>query len=79
MNDNDGVLALLTDLKKMLLGLALLVLGGILLLVYLIYENSGWSGLLLLVGVIVAAVGLRQTVSAYNRHEVVPSGKTKEG
>lgn len=69
MKEADGILMLLTDIKDLLFGSLLMILGGFLLLFALLL--SGWWQLLGLVGIILAAVGLFRAVSAYQRHQVV--------
>ena len=69
MKETDGILTLLADLKDLLFGSLLVILGGFLLLFALLL--SGWWQLLGLVGIILAAAGLFRAVSAYQRHQVV--------
>lgn len=69
MKETDGILTLLADIKDLLFGTFLLILGGFLLLFSLLL--SGWWQLLGLAGLAVAAVGLFRAVSAYQRHQVV--------
>lgn len=69
MKGTDGILALLQDIKEMLFGIFLLVLGCFLLLFGLM--GGGIIEVLIFVGAAVVAVGFFRTVRAFNRHEVV--------
>lgn len=67
---NDGVLALLQDIKEMLHGIVL-ILTGMFLCVVSAWWGSGWAVLLALAGLIVLIAGLAYAHHGYNRHEVV--------
>ncbi len=70
MKDNDGILALLQDIKEMLFGLALLLAGIVLCLVGAAV-NGGLGILLVVVGFIVAVAGISYVHHGYTHHEVV--------
>lgn len=71
MNDpNDGVLALLQDIKEMLHGIVLILM-GIFLCVVSAWWGSGWAVLPCLAGPIVLIAGLAYTHHGYNHHKVV--------
>lgn len=67
---NDGVLALLQDIKEMLHGIVL-ILAGMFLCVVSAWWGSGWAVLTALAGLIVLIAGLAYAHRGYNRHEVV--------
>lgn len=69
MKETDGILTLLADVKDLLFGSLLVILGCFLLLFALLL--SGWWQILGIVGLTMAAVGLFRAVSAYQRHQVV--------
>lgn len=69
MKETDGILTLLADVKDLLFGSLLLILGCFLLLFALLL--SGWWQILGIVGLTMAAVGLFRAASAYQRHQVV--------
>lgn len=69
MKETDGILTLLADVKDLLFGSLLVILGCFLLLFALLL--SGWWQIMGVVGLIVAIVGLFRAVSAYQRHQVV--------
>lgn len=70
MNDlNDGVLALLQDIKEMLHGIALLLVGGFLCLIGAVLGD--WGLLLMCIGVFVCIAGMESAHRGYHHHEVV--------
>ena len=69
MKGPDGILALLQDIKNMLLGIFLLILGCFLFLFGLI--GYGAAQALIFVGLPVAVVGCVRTIKAFNHHEVI--------
>lgn len=69
MKETDGILTLLVDVKDLLFGTLLLILGGFLLLFSLLL--GGWWQILGVVGLLVAIVGLVRGASAYQHHQVV--------
>ena len=76
MKGTDGILALLQDIKEMLLGIFLLILGCFLFLFGLM--GGGAVQILVFIGPPVVAVGFYFTVRAFNRHEVIsPPDPTK--
>ena len=79
MKGTDGILALLQDIKEMLLGIFLLIFGCFLFLFGLM--GGGAVQILVFIGLPVVAVGFFFAVRAFNRHEVVStpdSTKNKE-
>lgn len=72
MNDpNDGVLALLQDIKEMLHGIVLILMGIFLCMLGAWWGAGGWAVLPCLAGLIVLIAGLAYTHHGYNHHEVV--------
>ena len=71
MKGTDGILALLQDIKNMLLGIFLLILGCFLFLFGLIGYRAAQA--LIFVGLPVAVVGCVRTIKAFNHHEVIIS------
>ena len=69
MKGTEGILALLQDIKEMLLGIFLLILGCFLFLFGLM--GGGAIQILIFFGAAVIAVGIFRTIKAFNRHEVV--------
>jgi len=69
MKGTDDVLALLQDIKEMLLGIFLLILGCFLFLFGL--TGYGAAQALIFVGLPVAVVGCVRTIKAFNHHEVI--------
>lgn len=67
---NDGVLALLQDIKEMLHGIVL-ILVGLFLCVVSAWWDSSWAVLTAIIGLIVLIAGLTYAHRGYNRHEVV--------
>lgn len=71
MNDpNDGILALLQDIKEMLHGIVLILL-GIFLCVLGAWWGSGLAVLAVITGLIVLIAGLAYAHRGYHHHEVV--------
>lgn len=71
MNDpHDGILALLQDIKEMLHGIVL-ILVGIFLCMISAWWGSGWSVLTGIIGLIVTIAGLSYAHHGYRHHEVV--------
>lgn len=75
MRDNDAILALLDDIKAILWGIALLILGFFLCLLGSLL--GGVAGILLFLGIAVGVAGYFYAHRGFNRHEVVekPDGK----
>ena len=69
MNDHDGTLALLQDLKELLWGIFLLILGMFLSVIGALL--GGWGGLLLIPGIFVGLAGILHAHRGYGRHEVI--------
>ena len=69
MKGTDGILALLQDIKNMLLGIFLLILGCFLFLFGLI--GYGATQALIFIGLPVAVVGCIRTIKAFHHHEVI--------
>lgn len=69
MKETDGILALLQDIKDILYGIALLLLGGILCLAGLLL--GGFLLLLTAAGIFVVLAGFLYVRRGYNHHEVV--------
>ena len=69
MKGTDGILALLQDIKNMLLGIFLLILGCFLFLFGLI--SYGAAQALIFIGLPVAVVGCIRTIKAFHHHEVI--------
>ena len=69
MNDHDGTLALLQDLKDLLWGIFLLILGIFLSVVGTFLGI--WGSLLLIPGIFVTLAGILYAHRGYPRHEVV--------
>ena len=69
MKGTDGILALLQDIKNMLLGIFLLILGCFLFLFGLI--GYGAAQTLIFIGLPVAVVGCIRTIKAFHHHEVI--------
>lgn len=70
MRDNDAILALLADIKELLYGIALLLLGGGLCLAGILLLDT-WGLVLLLPGVPVVLGGLLYARHGFRHHEVV--------
>lgn len=70
MKGDDGILALLQDIKEMLFGIALL-LSGIVLCLIGAAVNGGVGVLLSIVGLVVVVAGLGYVHHGYTHHEVV--------
>lgn len=69
MKGTDGILAMLQDIKEMLLGIFLLILGCFLFLFGLI--GSGAAQALIFVGLPLSCIGCYCTIKAFHHHEVV--------
>nr|WP_325304562.1 hypothetical protein [uncultured Dysosmobacter sp.] len=69
MNDHNGTLALLQDLKDLLWGIFLLILGIFLCAIGIFL--GGWGSLLLIPGIFVTLAGILYAHHGYTRHEVV--------
>ena len=69
MNGIDGVLALLQDIKELLWGIALLLIGGFLCLLGVIL--GGWGLVLLVVGLFAAFCGGAFAWHGFSRRAVV--------
>lgn len=69
MNELDGVLALLQDIKELLYGAALLLLGGMLSLPALLLGS--WFALLLFLSIPLTLSGLLYIRHGWRTHEVV--------
>lgn len=69
MKDTDGVLAMLQDIKEILYGIALLMLGGILCVTGVLLD--GWGLLLLCAGIFLCGGGAISVHQGYQHHEVV--------
>ena len=70
MKGDDGILALLQDIKEMLFGIALL-LSGIAPCLIGAAVNGGVGVLLSIVGLVVVVAGLGYVHHGYTQHEVV--------
>ena len=68
MKDNDGVLALLQDIKDILYGIALLLAGGPLCMAGIML--GGWGILLSAIGFFVLLAGLNNSYQGYHHHTV---------
>lgn len=68
MKDNDGVLALLQDIKDILYGIALLLAGGLMCVAGI--PLGGWGILLSVVGFFVLLAGLNNVYQGYHHHTV---------
>lgn len=76
MKGNDAVLALLQDIKDILYGIALLVLGGILCVAAVIW-NAGLALLLLLPGIALCLAGIFYARHGHRHHEVIEHPEDK--
>ena len=68
MKDNDGVLALLQDIKDILYGIALRLAGGLLCMAGILLGGSGI--LLSAIGFFVLLAGLNNAYLGYHHHTV---------
>ena len=68
MKDNDGMLALLQDIKELLWGIALLMIGGFLCLIGVIIGN--WGLVLLVFGLFTAFCGGAFAWHGFSRREI---------
>ena len=68
MKDNDGVLALLQDIKDILYGIALLLTGGLLCVAGILL--GGFAILLSAIGFFVLLAGLNNAYQGYHHHTV---------
>lgn len=72
MKGSDGILALLQDIKEILYGLALLILGGILCIVGAILSlEITLGGFLILIGAGVCVCGILYARHGHTHHEVI--------
>lgn len=73
MKDNDGMLALLQDIKELLWGIALLLAGGFLCLTGIIinFTIGNWGIVLFLFGIFVFIAGALYAYHGFSHHEVV--------
>ena len=69
MKENDGILALLQDIKELLWGIALLMIGGFLCLIGVIIGN--WGLVLLVFGLFTAFCWGSFAYHGFSHHEVV--------
>jgi len=76
MKGNDGILVLLQDIKEMLLGIFILILGCFTLLFGLI--GYGAAQLLIFVGLPAIVVGCFFTVRAFNHHDVIDTPDSRK-
>ena len=68
MKDNDGVLALLQDIKDILYGITLLLAGGLLCMAGILL--GGWGILLSAIGFFALLAGLNNAYQGYHHHTV---------
>lgn len=68
MSDSDGVLSLLQDIKEMIFGAVLVLIGSFLCAAAFLW-NSPWAMLPAIVGGIVAIAGLLYVHRGYTRHK----------
>ena len=71
---NDGLLALLQDIKQMIFGCGLLLLGGILTVVFLLFERI----FLWIVSIPVMVSGFLYIWTGWNAHEIVSGPKNQD-
>ena len=73
MKDNDGMLALLQDIKELLWGIALLLAGGFLCLTGIIINSTigNWGIVLFLFGIFVFIAGVLYAYHGFSHHEVI--------
>ena len=73
MKDNDGMLALLQDIKELLWGIALLLVGGFLCLTGIIinFTIGNWGIVLFLFGIFVFIAGALYAYHGFSHHEVI--------
>lgn len=73
MKDNDGMLALLQDIKELLWGIALLLAGGFLCLTGIIinFTIGNWGIVLFLFGIFVFIAGALYAYHGFSHHEVI--------
>ena len=73
MKDNDGMLALLQDIKELLWGIALLLAGGFLCLTGIIinFTIGNWGLVLFLFGIFVFIAGALYAYHGFSHHEVI--------
>jgi len=70
MKESDGILILLQDIKEILYGISLLIIGGICCLIGILI-NNGFGILLLFIGIFVLLVGIIYIRHGHSYHEVV--------
>ena len=72
MKGNDAVLALLQDIKDILYGIALLIMGGVLCVAGILLANIGaTAGIAGIIGLCICIYGIARAHEGHRHHEVV--------